>query len=114
MGERTTSAFDTEAPHDSCAAQHTLRHHPASHPYMLGVRLLPSRAGPARDRALARPPRFRAKNFSMCTRSPAARVRATILFKRGHQPFPFTESRKAIHDISNEAWFVNRRSQTIE
>jgi hypothetical protein len=41
--------------------------------YMLGVRLLPSRAGPARGRARVRPPRFRAKNFSTCTRSPTAR-----------------------------------------
>src|SRR5712671_277388 len=41
--------------------------------YMLGVRLLPSRAGPARLRARVRPPRFRAKNFSTCTRSPTAR-----------------------------------------
>ena len=41
--------------------------------YMLGVRLLPSRAGPARVRARVRPPRFRAKNFSTCTRSPTAR-----------------------------------------
>src|SRR5271170_6017596 len=31
---------------------------------MLGVRLLPSRAGPAQVRARVRPPRFRAKNFS--------------------------------------------------
>src|SRR5215475_13068040 len=38
--------------------------------YMLGVRLLPSRA---RVRARVRPPRFRAKNFSTCTRSPTAR-----------------------------------------
>ena len=41
--------------------------------YMLGVRLLPSRAGPARVRARVRPPRFHAKNFSTCTRSPTAR-----------------------------------------
>ncbi len=41
--------------------------------YMLGVRLLPSRAGPAQVRARMRPPRFRAKNFSTCTRSPTAR-----------------------------------------
>jgi len=41
--------------------------------FMLGVRLLPSRAGPARVRARVRPPRFRAKNFSTCTRSPTAR-----------------------------------------
>src|SRR5271169_138286 len=41
--------------------------------YMLGVQLLPSRAGPAQDRARVRPPRFRAKNFSTCTRSPTAR-----------------------------------------
>src|SRR6267143_3775750 len=41
--------------------------------YMLGVRPLPSRAGPARLRARVRPPRFRAKNFSTCTRSPTAR-----------------------------------------
>ena len=41
--------------------------------YMLGVRLLPSRAGPARVRARVRPPRFRAKNFPTCTRSPTAR-----------------------------------------
>src|ERR1700720_98573 len=41
--------------------------------YMLGVRLLPSRAGPSRIRARVRPPRFRAKNFSTCTRSPTAR-----------------------------------------
>ncbi len=39
----------------------------------LGVRLLPSRAGPARGRAQVRPPRFRAKNFSTCARSPTAR-----------------------------------------
>jgi hypothetical protein len=37
--------------------------------YMLGVRLLPSRAGPARLRARVRPPRFRAKNFSRLSRS---------------------------------------------
>src|SRR5262245_26784541 len=41
--------------------------------YMLGVRLWPSRAGPAQVRARVRPPRFRAKNFSTCTRSPTAR-----------------------------------------
>src|SRR6266851_4587581 len=41
--------------------------------YMLGVRLLPSRACPARLRARVRPPRFRAKNFSTCARSPTAR-----------------------------------------
>src|SRR5437016_14049332 len=41
--------------------------------YMLGVRLLPSRAGPAHVRARMRPPRFRAKNFPTCTRSPTAR-----------------------------------------
>src|SRR5882672_3221053 len=41
--------------------------------YRLGVRLLPSRAGPAQVRARVRPPRFRAKNFSTCTRSPTAR-----------------------------------------
>jgi len=41
--------------------------------YMLGVRLLPSRAGPANVRARMRPPRFRAKNFPTCTRSPTAR-----------------------------------------
>ena len=41
--------------------------------YMLGVRLLPSRAGPAHVRARMRPPRFRAKNFSTCTRSSTAR-----------------------------------------
>ena len=41
--------------------------------YMLGVRLLPSRAGPARVRARVRSPRFRAKNFSTCARSPTAR-----------------------------------------
>src|SRR5260221_13912756 len=41
--------------------------------YMLGVRLLPSRAGPAQVRARVRPPRFRAKNFSTCTRSTTAR-----------------------------------------
>src|SRR5258706_7295199 len=41
--------------------------------YMLGVRLLPSRAGPARIRARVRPPRFRAKNFSTCTVSDCAR-----------------------------------------
>ena len=42
--------------------------------YMLGVRLLafPSRPG-TRVRAWMRPPRFRAKNFSTCTRSPTAR-----------------------------------------
>src|SRR5450631_1580745 len=39
---------------------------------MLGVRHLPSRAGPAQVRARVRPPRFRAKNFSTCTRSPTA------------------------------------------
>ena len=39
--------------------------------YMLGVRPLPSRAGPAQVRARVRPPRFR--NFSTCTRSPTAR-----------------------------------------
>jgi hypothetical protein len=44
-----------------------------SHAYMLGVRLLPSRAGPAQVRARVRPPRFRAKNFSTCARSPTAR-----------------------------------------
>src|SRR5260370_40745437 len=31
--------------------------------YILGVRLLPSRAGPAQVRARVRPPRFRTKNF---------------------------------------------------
>src|ERR1700674_1735813 len=41
--------------------------------YMLGVRLLPSRAGPARVRARVRPPRFRAKNFSTCARPSTAR-----------------------------------------
>ena len=41
--------------------------------YMLGVRLLPSRAGPAQVRARVRPPRFRAKNFPTCTRSPTSR-----------------------------------------
>src|SRR5216117_1533249 len=41
--------------------------------YMLGVRLLPSRAGPAHVRARMRPPRFSAKNFPTCTRSPTAR-----------------------------------------
>ena len=42
--------------------------------YMLGVRLVASRAGPAHEcRAWMRPPRFRAKNFSTCTRSPTAR-----------------------------------------
>ena len=40
---------------------------------MLGVRPLPSRAGPAPVRARVRPPRFRAKNFSTCARSPTAR-----------------------------------------
>src|SRR4249919_1921078 len=40
--------------------------------YILGVRLLPSRAGPAYVRARMRPPRFRAKNFPTCTRSPTA------------------------------------------
>jgi hypothetical protein len=40
---------------------------------MLGVRHLPSRAGPAQVRARMRPPRFRAKNFSTCTRSTTAR-----------------------------------------
>jgi alkanesulfonate monooxygenase SsuD/methylene tetrahydromethanopterin reductase-like flavin-dependent oxidoreductase (luciferase family) len=40
---------------------------------MLSVRLLPSRAGPAQVRARMRPPRFRAKNFPTCTRSPTAR-----------------------------------------
>src|SRR6266446_10008604 len=41
--------------------------------YILGVRLLPSRAGPAQVRARVRPPRFRTKNFSTCARSPTAR-----------------------------------------
>jgi hypothetical protein len=40
---------------------------------MLGVRHLPSRAGSAQVRARVRSPRFRAKNFSTCTRSPTAR-----------------------------------------
>jgi hypothetical protein len=42
--------------------------------YMLDVRLVafPSRPG-TRVRAWMRPPRFRAKNFSTCTRSPTAR-----------------------------------------
>ena len=40
---------------------------------MLGVRLLPSRAGPADFRAWMRPPRFRTKNFPTCTRSQTAR-----------------------------------------
>ena len=40
---------------------------------MLGVRLLPSRAGPANFRAWMRPPRFRTKNFSTCARSQTAR-----------------------------------------
>src|SRR5712671_5664646 len=41
--------------------------------YMLGVRLLPSRAGPAQVRALVRPPRFRTKNFTTCARPSTAR-----------------------------------------
>src|SRR5216684_505996 len=41
--------------------------------YILGVRLLPSRAGPAQVRARVRPPRFRTKNFSTCARPPTAR-----------------------------------------
>src|SRR5215468_6867122 len=41
--------------------------------FMLGVRLVPSRAGPAQVRARVRPPRFRAKNFPTCARSPTAR-----------------------------------------
>src|SRR6266849_4540646 len=41
--------------------------------YILGVRLLPSRAGPAQVRARVRPPRFRTKNFSTCARSSTAR-----------------------------------------
>ena len=42
--------------------------------YMLGVRLVafPSRPG-TKVRAWMRPPRFRTKNFSTCTRSPTAR-----------------------------------------
>ena len=42
--------------------------------YVLGVRLVafPSRPG-TRVRAWVRPPRFRAKNVSTCTRSPSAR-----------------------------------------
>src|SRR6516165_7776025 len=42
--------------------------------YILGVRLVafPSRPG-TRVRAWMRPPRFRAKNVSTCTRSPTAR-----------------------------------------
>src|ERR1700736_6043917 len=40
--------------------------------YMLGVRLLPSRVGPAHVRARMRPPRFRAKNRHPGTRSPTA------------------------------------------
>ena len=41
--------------------------------YMLGVRLLPSRAGPAQVRARVRPPRFRTKNFTTCARPSTAR-----------------------------------------
>ena len=41
--------------------------------YMLGVRLLPSRAGPAQVRARVRPLRFRAKNFSTHKVSDCAR-----------------------------------------
>jgi hypothetical protein len=61
-------------PHDSCAAQRTLWPHPTSHPRSCSAcGFLPSRAGPARIRARVRPPRFRAKNFSTCTRSTTAR-----------------------------------------
>src|SRR5712671_3589143 len=41
--------------------------------YMLGVRLLPSRAGPEQVRARVRPPRFRTKNFTTCARPSTAR-----------------------------------------
>ena len=41
--------------------------------YMLGVRLLPSRAGPAQVRVRVRPPRFRTKNFTTCARPSTAR-----------------------------------------
>src|SRR6266849_8604939 len=41
--------------------------------HMLGVRLLPSRAGPAQVRARVSPPRFRTKNFSTCASTSTAR-----------------------------------------
>src|SRR6266849_5563369 len=41
--------------------------------YMLGVRLLPPRAGPEQVRARVRPPRFRTKNFTTCARPSTAR-----------------------------------------
>src|SRR6202158_6077866 len=60
--------------------------------YMLGVRLLPSRAGPARVRAGVRPPRFRAKNFPTCTRSPTARGSAhASQYAMGDVAFSSTE-----------------------
>src|SRR5262245_4439121 len=53
---------------------HTMASSDFSSTYMLGVRLVafPSRPG-TRVRAWMRPPRFRAKNVSTCTRSPTAR-----------------------------------------
>jgi hypothetical protein len=56
-------------------ASQVLWPHPTSHPRTCSAYgLSPSRAGPAHEcRAWMRPPRFRAKNFSTCTRSPTAR-----------------------------------------
>src|SRR5215475_6320530 len=53
---------------------HTMASSDFSSTYMLGVRLVafPSRPG-TQVRAWMRPPRFRAKNVSTCTRSPTAR-----------------------------------------
>ncbi len=49
--------------------------------YMLGVRLLPSRAGPTQVRARMRRPRFRAKNFSTCARSTTTRGSSHATFR---------------------------------
>ena len=62
-------------PPDSRATQHTIWPHPTSHPHTCSAcGLSPSRARPGTlVRAWMKPPRFRAKNVSTCTRSPTAR-----------------------------------------
>src|SRR3979411_2089967 len=58
----------------SVASQVLWPHPDFSSTYMLGVLLVPFPSRPGtRVRAWMRPPRFRAKNFSTCTRSPTAR-----------------------------------------
>ena len=74
---------------------HTTTSSDFSPAYMLGVRLLPSRAGPANVRARMRPPRFRAKNFSTCTRSPTARGPPTQAIARGWCCLLFLRTRSA-------------------